>query len=208
MIINDASSIIQAELGTREQVLWTGVPRKGFAFRKSDIAVIPFSIMWGGFAIFWEASVLRSNVLMMKLWGIPFVITGLYVMVGRFFVDRWQRDRTFYGVTNERVIIVTKNLLGKQVKSLDLRTLHEITVDERSNKSGTITFGLSAPTSSAPIIKQKHRSFRLSSSPSAGGTQNSEQNSPAFEMIVDVKYVYNLIREAQQSLLKSPSLGV
>jgi len=198
MIINDASNIIQTELGTREQVLWSGVPRRGFALRKSDIMLIPFSIMWGGFAIIWETSVLRSDVLLMKLWGIPFVLVGLYMIVGRFFVDRWQRDRTFYGVTNERIIIVTKNLLGKQVKSLDLRNLYEITVDEKSNKSGTITFKLSATL--PPQAKESHRSFRLSSPSPAGSNKYSEQYSPAFEMILDVKNVYNLIRQAQQSL--------
>lgn len=175
--------------------MWSGVPRHGFALRKSDLTVIPFSIFGVGFAIFWEISSLHSNDLFMRLWGIPFVIGALYTMTGRFFVDRWQRDRTFYGVTNERVIIVTNNLFGKRVKSLDLRNLREMTVDERSDKSGTITFGVSTP-----AIKETHRSFRLSSPTSGGSNQNSEQYSPAFEMIVDVKNVYNLIRQAQQRL--------
>jgi len=196
MVINEASHIIQSELGPKEQFLWAGVPRKGFALRKSDAMMIPFSIMWGGFAIFWEVGVLRtSNELFMKLWGIPFVVIGLYMMVGRFFVDIWWRDRTYFGLTNERVIIVIKGLFGKEVRSLDLRTLHEMTIDEQNNGNGTITFGVSAPP-----VRETHRSFRLSSLSQADKNENSEQYYPAFEIIADAKSVYNLIRQAQQSI--------
>lgn len=194
--MNEADSVIQAELGLKEQLLWAGVPRKGFALRKSDATLIPFSIMWGGFAIFWEVGALgTNNELFMKLWGIPFVVVGLYMMVGRFFVDIWRRDRTYYGATNERVVIITKGLFGKQVKSLDLRTLHEMTIDEQLNGSGTITFGLSAPS-----VQGNHRSFRLSSPAQGRRDGDSEQYYPAFEMIPDAKSVYNLIRQAKQSI--------
>jgi len=196
MVINEASSVIQSELGPKEQLLWAGVPRKGFALRKSDAMMIPFSIMWGGFAIVWEVGVLRtSNELFMKLWGIPFVVIGLYMMVGRFFIDIWRRDRTFYGVTNERIVMVTRGLFGKEIKSLDLRSLHEMTIDEQNSGSGTITFGLSAPP-----VKETHRSFRLSSPSQGNRNEDSERYYPAFEMITDAKTVYNLIRQAQQSI--------
>ena len=47
--------------------------------RPSDAYVIPFSLMWRGFAIFWEAGVLRMrgpNVGFMSVWGI--IISGLF----------------------------------------------------------------------------------------------------------------------------------
>ena len=72
---------------------------------------------------------------------------------------------------------------------------HEMTIDEQLNGSGTITFGLSAP-----AVKEVHRSFRLSSPSQGTRDENSEQCYPAFEMITDAKAVYNLIRQAQQSV--------
>src|SRR4029079_14744189 len=74
------------------------------------------------------------------LFGLPFVVMGLYIIFGRFFVDAWSRERTVYGITSERMIIIS-GLFSQQTKSLQLRTLSEISLTERSDGSGTITFG-------------------------------------------------------------------
>lgn len=41
-----------------EYVLWNGKPEKGNLLTGQDVFMIPFSIMWCGFAIVWETSVL------------------------------------------------------------------------------------------------------------------------------------------------------
>ncbi|HEX9003318.1 MAG TPA: PH domain-containing protein, partial [Blastocatellia bacterium] len=159
-------------------------PRGGIIFRGSDLFLIPFSLMWGGFAIFWEAAVLTTDgPFFFKLWGIPFVTVGLYMIFGRFLVDARQRKQTYYGVTNERVIIVS-GIFSKKVKSLNLRTLSDISVDEKSDGSGTITFGPSNP-----------------SSQWFGGAQFpgwQQQAAPAFDLIPNAKNVYEVIRDAQR----------
>jgi len=149
--------------------------------------MIPFSLLWGGFAIFWEASVLRlsgPNAGFMSIWGIPFVLIGLYMIVGRFFVDARIRAKTFYGLTNRRTIIIS-GLLSRTINSLPLRTLSDISLQERSDRSGTIMLGRPQP-----------YSWWASGMRWPGMNQYS---TPAFEMIPDAKAVHDQLLEAQRA---------
>ena len=48
-------------LGNDESILWKGKPEKLHLLELTDIYMIPFSLLWTGFAIFWEYSVLRHH---------------------------------------------------------------------------------------------------------------------------------------------------
>jgi hypothetical protein len=177
--------LLRSELGRDERLLWSGMPRQGVYFHSSDFLAVPFSLMWGGFAIFWEYSVSRAQnaPVFMTLWGIPFVLMGLYIIVGRFFTDAFQRSRTYYGVTDQRVIIID-GVFSRQVKSLPLPTLSDISLSERSNGSGSITFG-------------PNNAFYTPFGRAWPGM--GRKMAPAFDPIDDVRRIYALIREAQQS---------
>src|SRR5262249_50738831 len=146
--------------------------------------MVPFSLLWGGFAIFWEYSVVTSRgaPVFFTLWGVPFVLVGLYMIFGRFFADSYQRARTYYGVTDERVIILS-GLVSREVKSIALKSLNDISLNERSNGSGSITFGPSNPM------------YAMWSGTNWPGT--AKKLAPAFELIAQARKVYNIIREAQ-----------
>jgi hypothetical protein len=205
----DASQVIVPELQAGESLLWCGQPRKGIVFRSSDLFLVPFSIMWGGFAIFWEGSVLRQAKkdgggasLFLLLWGIPFVLVGLYMIFLRFFVDARRREHTCYALTDRRAIIVTglldkdltpnldtmtapaAGLGSRKVKSVDLQTMTDVSMTEQSNGSGTITFGAQNPSAF----------FAGTGWPGSG----NDAATPSFDLIENVKSVYELIRGAQQ----------
>jgi hypothetical protein len=186
---DDPESQIKPELGSEERLLWSGRPRLGFVLRGTDALLIPFSVMWGGFAIFWEAAVIAGGAdFFFILWGIPFVLVGLYLIFGRFCVDAKQRAKTYYGVTNERVIIVS-GLFGRSIKSLKIDTLADMSLTERSDGSGTIALG---------PLNAWHGWFAGSSWPGAG--QNAP---PALEFIDNARQVYETILEVQRDARRS-----
>ena len=132
-----------------------------------------------GEARWWEAMVLKSDgPVFMKLWGIPFVLIGLYLIVGRFFHDAWRRGRTTYAVTSERIVI----RCGGSEKSIPLRTLAEFSLRARGDGSGSIQFG------SSPLGAWSSTGLGWPGWPTL----------PGFEDIPDARTVHELIRRAQQ----------
>jgi hypothetical protein len=184
------TTVIPEEIGREvsgtERVLWSGQPRQGIVFRGADVFLVPFSLLWCGFAIFWEASVLRAPKApgLFAVWGVPFVCAGIYMVAGRFFTDAEQRKRTFYAVTNERVVIVS-GLFARSVKSLDLRTLADLSLSEGANGQGSISFGGGSNFGSM--------SGGMSSWP---GSQANV--GPRFDLIPNARAVYDIIRNAQR----------
>ena len=175
--------VIESELAANEVLVWSGRPPLGLRLRASDAAMIPFSLMWGGFAIFWESSVVAAGApIFFMLWGIPFVLVGLYMIAGRFFVDAEQRRVTTYAVTNERILIVS-GIFDRKTTSLDLTAISNLSLTEFGNGGGTITFGQGA------FLEQV----------SIWGRRNSAPVQPEFFLSDSVRDVYERIREAQRA---------
>ncbi len=72
-----SSQVILSLLGREERLLWSAQPRQGIFLRSTDAYLIPFSLLWGGFAFFWEATVVnRMDRFCSDFWGVPFVLVG------------------------------------------------------------------------------------------------------------------------------------
>jgi len=182
-----AQSEINGELAAGEKLLWSGWPRQGLRLNISDVFAIPFSLVWCGFAIFWETTVFKQSApLLFKLWGAPFVAVGLYMLFGRFLVEARTRSRTFYGVTNQRLIIVT-GYFSRRVRSLPWQSLSPATLTERGNGGGTISFGPRLP-------------FGLSQSGNIGGGLGAGQPLvPVLDLPERAREAYDAIKLAQQA---------
>ena len=186
-LMNIPPEDIRQQLSPNESTLWWGRPRQGLVFRGSDTFLIPFSLLWCGFAIFWESLVLSSPTAsaFFILWGLPFVAIGIYMVVGRFFVEARQRSNTFYAVTPERVLIVS-GLFSRKVKSLNLKTITDISLSQGRNNEGSIMFG--------PQISFAPMFGGISSWPGA-----QQQPEPRFDLIPHAKDVYEIVRSAQRA---------
>ncbi len=125
-----------------EYVVWNGRPGKGHLLTSYDIFMIPFSIIWCGFAILWETIAFTSSAsLFFKLWGIPFICVGLFMLFGRFILKSYIRKETIYVITNKRIFSFRKN----QVQTLDYHMNPTRNVTQHQDGTGTIRF-YSTPT--------------------------------------------------------------
>jgi hypothetical protein len=112
------------------------------------------------------------------------VLVGLYIVFGRFVADAWQRSRTVYGLTSRRVIIVG-GLTSRQTRSLPLQQLGPMTLHERADRSGTITFG---------AVPSAYAWMAGSGWPGLG-----RQLPLSFDMVEHARDLYTRISEAQQA---------
>jgi len=164
-----------------EKFLWCGQPAGGLLLTNRDWLLIPFSLIWGGFAVFWETNVLNTNApIFMKLFGVPFVLVGLYLVAGRFLLDAWIRGGMYYAVTDKRILIVRSAPFGKFI-AMSLDQLPDASLSESASGRGTIRFGSTAP-------------FWAGSSFS--GWTPSLDTTPQFLAIEDARKVFDQIQQA------------
>jgi hypothetical protein len=138
-----SQSAFQPYLLPGERILWTGQPKQGIALGPRDIFLIPFSLFWGGFAIFWNIAVWTFPMsgsgdpgLFFKLFGLPFLAAGLYLIAGRFFHDAMIRKKLHYAVTEQRILV----LRGSRITSLDIHRLPRLELSEHRDGTGTLAF--------------------------------------------------------------------
>ena len=139
---SQSASSFQPYLLNGERIIWTGQPKQGLALSGRDTFLIPFSLMWGGFAIFWNAGVWsgfggnQAAPLFFRLWGLPFLVVGLYFIAGRFFHDAYIRKYLNYAVTDRRILVLRKS----RITSLDIHRLPRLELSEHRDQTGTLSF--------------------------------------------------------------------
>ena len=180
---------LTSRLLPRETILWSGRPKQGLLFTSRDIFLVPFSLVWGGFAIFWEATVLsippRAHnlpahappLLLFPVFGAAFVLAGLFFIFGRFILDAYLRSHMTYAVTNHRVLILRTGAANR-FTALALDQIGNIGLSESRGGRGTISFG-----DSQPFLGRQ----------GFGGWTPSLAPTPQLLQIENAKEVFNLI---------------
>lgn len=181
---------IQPQLLADESVLWSGQPKR-VILHSDDLYLIPFSLLWGGFAVYWEltasgffGSQHGQSAWFMQLWGIPFVVLGQYFIWGRFLYAAWMRGRTYYAITNQRVMVV-QNGMKPRVASAFIKSLPGVAKEMGRDGVGTLRFALT-PSYTAGLGNRRQMK---SLNPYYVG------DGPAFVDIEDVNSVYQLISQ-------------
>ncbi len=90
-------------IGPGDRVLWKGRPEKGVTMRPDELVTIPFGIFFTLFALFWISMAMQAGG-MFALFGVPFVLVGLYMVVGRFIINEHMKKNTAYVITDKAII--------------------------------------------------------------------------------------------------------
>lgn len=109
---------LQQLLRPGEEVRWVGRPDPRKMFARGDVFLVPFSLVWCGFAVFWTigATVQGGLGWFPLLWGSMFVLIGLYFVVGRFVVKARRKAGRAYVLTDRRAIVLKPS--GEETQAL------------------------------------------------------------------------------------------
>lgn len=135
-----------------ERKFWAGRPSARIIFHRRDAQLVPFSLLWGGFAIFCESLsvlgitgrldshiVLKMPPVVMALFCFPFVLIGQYFIWGRFVYAARKKKQTYYAVTNQRVIAV-QTCSKRQVATTPIGAVAALIKERRPDGFGTLRF--------------------------------------------------------------------
>lgn len=180
----EATRHIQPEMDTTERLMWSGRPPQGLRFRKSDIPAVIFGLVWTGFAAFWTWGIWhREMEIIPTAMGGMMILIGVHQFLGRFFVDSYVRARTYYGVSDHRMVIL-KAGPPRNLESLSLAELPDVRLEPEGMDGGVIRF---APDEMV-IVRGSGRRRR----------RRVTRRGPRFELESGARSAYEIIRRAQQ----------
>ena len=141
MLQYNKHEMLEAELQEGEQLLWSGQPDP-LRFAQQSIHIFIIGVAWTGFCISfilygWSEVNSIQNIgfgVFMSL----FLLIG-YTMLATPFSSYSEALKIAYGITSERVLIVTGGKILK-VESYSRNNLGTIKRTERANRSGNLSF--------------------------------------------------------------------
>lgn len=172
------------ELNPDEVIEWCGKPQQGIYIKKEDTLDFLFSTFFGGLLLAISYRLLLGGPPIFIIFiGVLIAPFGFYMIIGKFIYQKWQRKKTFYAVTNQRIII-KYGIDTQNTKTLLIKELNDININIRKNGKGVIAFGT---TLGIPMRYRRYGDDYIERTMSA----------PTFEMIDNVQSVYNLIKKLQ-----------
>ena len=133
---NDLYSEAKSFLGSEEQLLWIGRPCQSAKPPISPFSLI-FSFFWLGFAVFWTV-IATAGGGAFGLFGIPFVIVGVYLVYTMVYGQRKRLMNTVYMVTDRRAVIVAKTLRGTTCNDYYFNNMITVSLSNVRGSVGTI----------------------------------------------------------------------
>ncbi len=173
-----------------ERILWQGGSDGRINWADLIGVQTVFGIFFTGFSVFWvtmAASMMGDGrsappfpFTLFPLFGIPFILVGLQMVIGRLFTDAWKRRHTHNTLTTRAAYVAT-NTFGK--RKLERTGVDEMTTLELEDGTpGTVWFGEKI-THSTSYNKGRQRS-------------RTHRRRLGFRQIESPREVFGLLRDA------------
>ncbi len=168
-----------------EEILWQGQPNSRIDLRGLFNPQTLMGAFFTGFSLFWIAMAAQmmsgaSNIpfpfRFFPLFGVPFLLMGLWMLGGRLIFEAYLRSQTYYTLTSRQAFIA-RNAFGKRtLESYKIRDMPRLTLEDGS--PGSVIFAQS----------QRRTARRTQSGP------------VGFVQIDDPRRVYSLLDQARSDL--------
>lgn len=172
--------IFERELLDDERILWMGQPYPWSIFNRMDFFIIPFSLIFGGITFIMGFFFFRAGGIF-SIIGVIFMAIAFYFVIGRFFYKFLKKKRTYYAVTNKRILIKTHLFMNK-LQSAYIDTIPSINKSTGFGRRGTLTFG------NRPFYNSLYANTGLDFLMGFYG-----EDVPTFYDIEDIETVYNIV---------------
>ncbi len=211
-----ASTGWEGLLAPGETILWQGRPVAGIDWRSLWDGRTPFGLIFAGFALFWITMARRMTgddggvLSLFPLFGLPFLLVGLYLAFGRLLWEAHARARTHYTLTDRAGFVATELFGRRNLERYPLGPDMRLTLEDGT--PGTVWFA----------VEEHVRTFRDPSPRDgggigipgpAGGFQRTgfgarrggsrryvERKRIGFVRIAEARRVYGMFREALAAL--------
>lgn len=151
---NKATEAIEPYLEPGEALIWTGQPKEGVVFEVADVFKSLYMILW--LLVGWF--IVKPAFFAQPLLAVPiasfFIAVFLLLGIARFFIDAALRKKTFYGLTDKRIIIIS-NAPFETVRSVYLDQKPKIDFLPNMDDTATIDLGIGVRTRGMWIVNVK-----------------------------------------------------
>ncbi len=129
--MSNSASFLLSRLRPVESVQWSGRPVPAWWLMRGSFYRIPFSLAWLMLAVSWYDG--------LDVWwrALPLLV-GLYIAVGRFFVEYIEAKGISYTITNQRVLIESRILWRRRHWVYELSRVTDLGVAAAVSGAGTV----------------------------------------------------------------------
>lgn len=181
----------QSVLPDQERLLWQGRPNGDIRFADFFTPRLPFALVFTAFAVFWMAVTSQMTKMgsttggaldLFPLFGLPFVVVGLYMAFGMPLWDAYERKHSWYALTNDAAYIATELFGRRNLKRYPIREMNALELED--GQQGTVWFNRDVQ------VYRKTSSHRTSNSVRQTYTTTTRSG---FKRIAAPRVVYQMI---------------